>query len=131
MYFVFVTTGEKRKNVKVDHLAYQRTTLAVSTRPCGRAQRREDAHGCNPSGLTRMPRADGTPCAASCCVDRVLYSYVFRSSFTASSGIDPHTHILRRDGKITTAWRLFLPSELDFTTLSRGYIVDGFNVKLG
>ena len=33
MYFVFVTTGEKRKNVKVGHLAYQRTTLVVSTRP--------------------------------------------------------------------------------------------------
>ena len=33
VYFVFVTTGEKRKNVKVGHLAYQRTTLVVSTRP--------------------------------------------------------------------------------------------------
>ena len=32
MYFVFVTTGEKRKNVKVGHLAYQRTTLVVSTK---------------------------------------------------------------------------------------------------
>ena len=41
MYFVFVTTGEKRKNVKVGHLAYQRTTLVSLTQ--GRFTWRHDS----------------------------------------------------------------------------------------